>query len=78
MPTVGANVASSRRSGREVGQAAHVWVFLAPRRFGLKTPVFEGWIHLDFLGFSRPNRDFSMGYAGFSRAEFFMAPFPWR
>ena len=27
----------------------------------------EGWISLDFLGFSRPNRDFSMGYTGFSR-----------
>jgi hypothetical protein len=25
---------------------------------------------LDFLGFSRPNRDLSMGYAGFSQQEF--------
>jgi hypothetical protein len=29
----------------------------------MKTPDYEGWISLDFLGFSRPNRDFSMGYA---------------
>jgi hypothetical protein len=34
-----------------------------------KAPVFEGWKSLDFLGFSRPNRDFSMGYAGFSLKE---------
>jgi hypothetical protein len=33
---------------------------------------------LDFLGFSRPNRDLSMGYIGFSLAEFFVAPFPLR
>ncbi len=25
--------------------------------------VFGGWIDLDFLGFSRPKRDFSMGYS---------------
>jgi hypothetical protein len=36
------------------------WVF----RF--KAPAFGGWKSLDFLGFSRPNRDFSMGYTGFS------------
>jgi hypothetical protein len=34
-----------------------------------KTPVYEGWKSLDFLGFSRPNRAFSMGYAGFSLKE---------
>ena len=39
-----------------------VWVFLARRRFAAKTPAIEGWIHVDFLGFSRANRDFSMGY----------------
>jgi hypothetical protein len=38
------------------------WVFLARGRFAAKTPVYEGWISLDFLGFSRPNLDFSMGY----------------
>jgi hypothetical protein len=42
---------------------AFVWVFLAPGRFAAKTRAHEGWISLDFLGFSRPNRDFSMGYA---------------
>jgi hypothetical protein len=36
---------------------------LARRRFAAKTPADEGWIPLDFLGFSRPNRYFSMGYA---------------
>ena len=40
-----------------------IWVFLARRRFAAKTPDYKGWISLDFLGFSRPNLDFSMGYA---------------
>jgi hypothetical protein len=43
--------------------------FLAASPFGRKSPDLEHWIFLDFLGFSRPNRDFSMGYAGFSRDE---------
>jgi prepilin-type N-terminal cleavage/methylation domain-containing protein len=30
-------------------------------------------LSLDFLGFSRPNRDFSMGYAGFSLTEISLA-----
>jgi hypothetical protein len=34
-----------------------------------KTQVYEGWKSLDFLGFSRPNWAFSMGYAGFSLKE---------
>jgi hypothetical protein len=46
-----------------------VWVFLGSRRLAAKTPGFEGWKGLDFLGFSRPNRAFSMGYAGFSLQE---------
>jgi hypothetical protein len=33
--------------------------------FRCENPFYEGWISLDFLGFSRPNRDLSMGYAGF-------------
>ena len=37
--------------------------FLGPGRFAAKTPDSEGWISLDFLGFSRQNLDFSMGYA---------------
>jgi hypothetical protein len=31
---------------------------------------------LDFLGFSRANRAFSMGYEGFSLEVFFLAVFP--
>jgi hypothetical protein len=40
--------------------------FLGSPRFPAKTPDFEAWKSLDFLGFSRPNRDFSMGCEGFS------------
>jgi hypothetical protein len=36
--------------------------FLGPRRFAAKTIADRGWKSLDFLGFSRPNRDLSMGY----------------
>jgi hypothetical protein len=43
--------------------------FLGARRFGRENLIFEGWKSLDFLGFSRPKRDFSMGYAGFSLKE---------
>ena len=46
------------------------WIFLEPPHLAAKTPVYEGWNSLDFLGFSRPNRDLSMGCAGFS-AEIF-------
>ena len=38
-----------------------VWFFLAGRCFPTKTPDFERWICLDFLGFSRPKRVLSMG-----------------
>ena len=44
-------------------RATLVWVFLAPSPFAAKTPILSYWISLDFLGFSRPKRDFSMGYA---------------
>src|SRR5260370_20112929 len=47
-----------------------VWFFLAPGCFSTKTPAFERWISLDFLGFSRPKRDLSMGYARFSLENF--------
>jgi hypothetical protein len=50
---------------------------LARGCFGAKTPVIEGWIYLDFLGFSRANRDFSMGYADKNAKQFFIALFPW-
>jgi hypothetical protein len=46
-----------------------VWVFLARGLLAAKAPVFEGWKSLNFLGFSRPNLAFSMGYAGFSLKE---------
>jgi hypothetical protein len=49
-------------AGRDIGPV-DAWVFLAPGRFAAKTPVHEPWIVLDFLGFFRPNPDFSMGYA---------------
>ena len=35
-----------------------------------KTPDSGGWISLDFLGFSRPKRVFSIGYDGFSSKIF--------
>jgi hypothetical protein len=43
--------------------------FLGAWPFGRETPVFECWKSLDFLGFSRPNRAFSMSYGGFSLEE---------
>jgi hypothetical protein len=46
------------------------WVFLGPSRFSVKTPAYEGWKSLDFLGFSRQNRVISMGCAGFSTDVF--------
>jgi hypothetical protein len=48
-----------------------VWVFLADRRFATKAKLLSYWISLDFLGFSRPNRDFSIGCAGFVAKDFF-------
>jgi hypothetical protein len=51
---------------------------LARGCFALKTPDSGGWNSLDFLGFSRPNRDISMGYTGFSLKQFFAALFPLR
>jgi hypothetical protein len=48
---------------------------LARSRFAAKTPDYEGWIFLDFLGFSRPKRDLSMGYEEKSRKVFSQAAF---
>jgi hypothetical protein len=53
-----------------------IWVFLARSRFAAETAVHNYWILLDFLGFSRPNLDFSMGYTGFSLKKF-SRPLPW-
>src|ERR1700735_5198707 len=50
-----------------------VWIFLAGRCFSSKTVDSGGWICLDFLGFSRPNPDFSMGYSDKRRQKFFPA-----
>jgi hypothetical protein len=36
--------------------------FLGAWPFRCKNLANEGWIYLDFLGFSRPNRAFSMDY----------------
>jgi len=44
--------------------------FLGAHPFAAKTSGYEPWIFLDFLGFSRPNLDLSMGYADFSPARF--------
>jgi hypothetical protein len=49
--------------------------FLGLWLFRCGNPDREGWISLDFLGFSRPKRDFSMGYAGFSAEENFSRSF---
>jgi hypothetical protein len=38
-------------------------------------PDKNRWVVLDFLGFSRPNRAFSMGCAGFSQEKKILAPF---
>ena len=44
--------------------------FLGPWPFRCEDPRLEGWIVLDFLGFSRPNLDFSMDYEAFSGKNF--------
>jgi len=50
-------------------RSIRIWVFLDGRRFTTKSTLGAigfSWIFLDFLGFSRPNLDFSIGYTGFS------------
>jgi hypothetical protein len=51
--------------------------FLGSRPFRFEDPAFERWILLDFLGFSRPNPGFSMGYADFRGTNFSRA-LSWR
>ena len=67
---------SGRRSGRVTGarRALPIWVFLASGLFQAEGPVRPGCAILDWLGFSRPNRDFSTGCAPRSRRQFFPAP----
>ncbi len=55
-----------------------IWIVLDRQRFAAKITAKACWISLDFLGFSRPNRDFSMGYGGFSAKIFSSRFFPLR
>jgi hypothetical protein len=57
-------------TGRRVIRSAHLG-FLETGHLAAETQVFSYWICLDFLGFSRPNRDLSKGCERFSREEFF-------
>jgi len=52
--------------------------FLGPGHFAREIQIYGYWKSLDFLGFSRPNRDLSMRCAGFSREEFFSPLLSWR
>jgi hypothetical protein len=49
--------------------------FLVSWLFRRETPDHAYWILLDFLGFSRQNRDFSMGCTAFSPRENFSCSF---
>ena len=53
---------------------ARVWVFLGPPRLAAKTPVYEGWKTLDFLGFSRPKSRLINGLHGIFRGNYFVGP----
>jgi hypothetical protein len=53
---------SAVRAGATTLPDRPVLEFLGPGRFAAKTPIYGRWIPFDFLGFFRPNRDFSMGY----------------
>jgi hypothetical protein len=62
-------------SGRDIGAVDRLG-FLGSWLFRCRTPDHEGWNPLDFLGVSRPNRNFSMGYAGFWRKKISRALLP--
>src|SRR5262249_49379233 len=51
-------------------RSTRFWGFLGGACYVAKAPSSEGWIALDFLGFSRLNLDFSMGYTDFSVNNF--------
>src|ERR1700729_1238287 len=70
LPLDGVGLAPSRQPAATVGPVDPFWVFLAPGHFAAKTPADECWIVLDFLGFSRSNLDFSMGYEDFTGKNF--------
>jgi hypothetical protein len=63
-----------RRPIAIVVRRAHLG-FLGASPFRRNSPDLEHWIFLHFLGFSRANLDFSMGYDGFSRQSFSHALF---
>jgi hypothetical protein len=50
--------------------------FLGSSRFRGENNGLQVWILLDFLGFSRPNRDISKGYKRFSLYIFSSRFFP--
>jgi hypothetical protein len=50
--------------------------FLGSSRFRGENNGLQVWILLDFLGFSRPNRDISKGYKRFSFEVFSLSVFP--
>jgi hypothetical protein len=52
--------------------------FLGLSPFRYENPDYEGWISLDFLGFSGPNRAFSTSYKRFSVENFSLQFFPLR
>jgi hypothetical protein len=60
------SIGSFAAGGVRIGPVDPVWVFLGPGGLAAKTLDYNSWKRLDFLGFSRPNLVFSMGYAGFS------------
>ena len=52
---IGVGLAPSWQRAHYFGRVDPVWFFLARGRSAAKDPVYEPWILLDFLGFSRPN-----------------------
>jgi hypothetical protein len=61
------------RAGRPLARS--IWIFLDRHGFAPESPENKAWISLDFLGFSRLKRDFSMGYARFFATKNFSRPF---
>jgi hypothetical protein len=55
-----------------------IWIFLALAGLAAKTLIYGYWISLDFLGFSRPNRELSKGYTEKPSKNFSAAPVPRR
>jgi hypothetical protein len=56
--------------GFSIQPADPILVFLERRRFVAKPPIMRVGFCLDFLGFSRPNRDFSMAYTDKREKDF--------